>query len=309
MRYLVTGGAGFLGSHLVERLLKDGHSVICFDNFYTGARENLDSVSDSGSLEIIRGDVTNPFTFEVDAIMNLACPASPVHYQRYPVETTRTSVLGALNSLDLARKLGIPVFQASTSEVYGDPAISPQIESYWGNVNPIGIRSCYDEGKRAAETLFVDYNRQYGTKIRIARIFNTYGPRMSLNDGRVVSNFIIQALRNDPITIYGDGTQTRSFCFVSDLVEGFIKIMDRSESMVGPINLGNPNEFSMLQLAETVTRLTGSQSKIKFEALPQDDPRQRKPDISLAQEMLNWSPSIALEAGILRTINYFKEKI
>lgn len=309
MRYLVTGGAGFLGSHLVERLLNDGHSVICFDNLYTGARDNLKSVSNSPQLEIIRGDVTNPFTFEVDAIMNLACPASPVHYQRYPVETTRTSVLGALNSLDLARKLEIPVFQASTSEVYGDPTVSPQAESYWGNVNPIGIRSCYDEGKRAAETLFVDYNRQYGTSIRIARIFNTYGPRMSLNDGRVVSNFIIQALKNEPLTIYGDGTQTRSFCFVSDLIEGFIRIMNRTESMVGPINLGNPNEFSMLQLAETVIRLTNSESKIIFEALPLDDPKQRKPDITLAQGLLDWLPTIELEEGILKTASYFQEKV
>ncbi len=308
MRYLVTGGAGFLGSHLVERLLREGHSVICFDNFYTGARENLATFSDSDRLEIIRGDVTSLFSFEVDAIMNLACPASPVHYQRYPVETTRTSVLGALNSLDLARKLEIPVFQASTSEVYGDPSISPQVESYWGNVNPIGIRSCYDEGKRAAETLFVDYNRQFGTKIRIARIFNTYGPRMSVNDGRVVSNFIVQALQNKPITIYGDGSQTRSFCFVTDLIDGFIRIMNQKESMVGPINLGNPNEFSMLQLAELVIQLTESKSILKYERLPEDDPKQRKPDIGLANQLLDWKPSVPLEIGIQKTIEYFKGK-
>jgi UDP-glucuronate decarboxylase len=308
VRYLVTGGAGFLGSHLVERLLREGHSVICFDNFYTGARENLATFSDSDRLEIIRGDVTSLFSFEVDAIMNLACPASPVHYQRYPVETTRTSVLGALNSLDLARKLEIPVFQASTSEVYGDPSISPQVESYWGNVNPIGIRSCYDEGKRAAETLFVDYNRQFGTKIRIARIFNTYGPRMSVNDGRVVSNFIVQALQNKPITIYGDGSQTRSFCFVTDLIDGFIRIMNQKESMVGPINLGNPNEFSMLQLAELVIQLTESKSILKYERLPEDDPKQRKPDIGLANQLLDWKPSVPLEIGIQKTIEYFKGK-
>lgn len=309
MRYLVTGGAGFLGSHLVERLLEDGHSVICFDNFYTGARENLNTFSKSDQLEIIRGDVTNPLSFEVDAIMNLACPASPVHYQRYPVETTRTSVLGALNSLDLARKLEIPIFQASTSEVYGDPTISPQVESYWGNVNPIGIRSCYDEGKRAAETLFVDYYRQYGTQIRIARIFNTYGPRMSLNDGRVVSNFIIQALKNESITIYGDGSQTRSFCYVSDLIEGFVRMMNLKDTMVGPINLGNPNEFSMIELAETVIRLTNSKSGIVFKDLPQDDPKQRKPDITLARDLLDWSPKIQLEEGVLKTIDYFKRRI
>ena len=285
MRYLVTGGAGFLGSHLVERLISDGNSVICFDNFYTGTRDNLKFASDSDQLEIIRGDVTNPFMFEVDAIMNLACPASPVHYQRYPVETTRTSVLGALNSLELARKLQIPIFQASTSEVYGDPTVSPQNEGYWGNVNPIGIRSCYDEGKRAAETLFVDYNRQYGTQIRIASIFNTYGPRMSVNDGRVVSNFIVQSLTNMPITIYGDGSQTRSFCYVSDLVDGFIRIMNQTDEMVGPINLGNPNEFSMLELAKKIIELTDSKSEIKFEPLPSDDPKQRKPDTALAERL------------------------
>jgi UDP-glucuronate decarboxylase len=309
MRYLVTGGAGFLGSHLVERLISDGNSVICFDNFYTGTRDNLKFASNSDQLEIIRGDVTNPFMFEVDAIMNLACPASPVHYQRYPVETTRTSVLGALNSLELARKLQIPIFQASTSEVYGDPTVSPQNEGYWGNVNPIGIRSCYDEGKRAAETLFVDYNRQYGTQIRIARIFNTYGPRMSVNDGRVVSNFIVQALSNVPITIYGDGSQTRSFCYVSDLVDGFIRIMNQTDEMVGPINLGNPNEFSMLELAKKIIELTDSKSEIKFEPLPSDDPKQRKPDTALAERLLDWKATVQLNEGILKTIDYFKVKI
>jgi UDP-glucuronate decarboxylase len=309
MRYLVTGGAGFLGSHLVERLISEGNSVICFDNFYTGTRDNLKFASNSDQLEIIRGDVTNPFMFEVDAIMNLACPASPVHYQRYPVETTRTSVLGALNSLELARKLQIPIFQASTSEVYGDPTVSPQNEGYWGNVNPIGIRSCYDEGKRAAETLFVDYNRQYGTRIRIARIFNTYGPRMSVNDGRVVSNFIVQALTNMPITIYGDGSQTRSFCYVSDLVDGFIRIMNQTDEMVGPINLGNPNEFSMLELAKKIIELTDSKSEIKFEPLPSDDPKQRKPDTALAERMLDWKATVQLNEGILKTIDYFKVKI
>ncbi len=309
MRYLVTGGAGFLGSHLVERLISEGNSVICFDNFYTGTRDNLKFASNSDQLEIIRGDVTNPFMFEVDAIMNLACPASPVHYQRYPVETTRTSVLGALNSLELARKLQIPIFQASTSEVYGDPTVSPQNEGYWGNVNPIGIRSCYDEGKRAAETLFVDYNRQYGTRIRIARIFNTYGPRMSVNDGRVVSNFIVQALTNMPITIYGDGSQTRSFCYVSDLVDGFIRIMNQTDEMVGPINLGNPNEFSMLELAKKIIELTDSKSEIKFEPLPSDDPKQRKPDTALAESLLDWKATVQLNEGILKTIDYFKVKI
>ena len=309
MRYLVTGGAGFLGSHLVERLISDGNSVICFDNFYTGTRDNLKFASNSDQLEIIRGDVTNQFMFEVDAIMNLACPASPVHYQRYPVETTRTSVLGALNSLELARKLQIPIFQASTSEVYGDPTVSPQNEGYWGNVNPIGIRSCYDEGKRAAETLFVDYNRQYGTQIRIARIFNTYGPRMSVNDGRVVSNFIVQALTNMPITIYGDGSQTRSFCYVSDLVDGFIRIMNQTDEMVGPINLGNPNEFSMLELAKKIIELTDSKSQIEFEPLPSDDPKQRKPDTALAERLLDWKATVQLNEGILTTIDYFKAKI
>jgi UDP-glucuronate decarboxylase len=289
--------------------VNDGHSVICFDNFYTGDRSNLDTIAQYKNLEIIRGDVTNPFSFEVDAIMNLACPASPVHYQRYPVETTRTSVLGAINSLDLARRLDIPVFQASTSEVYGDPIVSPQEESYWGNVNPIGIRSCYDEGKRAAETLFVDYNRQYGTKIRIARIFNTYGPRMSLNDGRVVSNFVIQALTNAPLTIYGDGSQTRSFCFVSDLINGFTKIMQSDQQVVGPINLGNPTEFSMLELAELVLKMTASKSKIIFEPLPLDDPKQRKPNINMATKVLGWEPKVSLEEGLKETISYFRKKI
>jgi len=308
MRYLITGGAGFLGSHLIERLLLDGHNVICLDNFYTGSKDNLKNFIQNDQLEVIRGDVTEPFTFEVDAIMNLACPASPVHYQRFPVETTRTSVLGALNSLDLARKLDIPVFQASTSEVYGDPTVSPQHETYWGNVNPIGIRSCYDEGKRAAETLYMDYSRQYGTKIRIARIFNTYGPRMSVNDGRVVSNFIVQALQDRPITIYGDGSQTRSFCYVTDLIDAFVRIMNLQESLVGPINLGNPSEFTILQLAEKIIELTESRSSIEFELLPSDDPKQRKPDISLASTALGWKPSVELDEGLTKTIDYFKEK-
>lgn len=308
MRYLITGGAGFLGSHLIERLLLDGHNVICLDNFYTGSKDNLKNFIQNDQLEVIRGDVTEPFTFEVDAIMNLACPASPVHYQRFPVETTRTSVLGALNSLDLARKLDIPVFQASTSEVYGDPTVSPQHETYWGNVNPIGIRSCYDEGKRAAETLYMDYSRQYGTKIRIARIFNTYGPRMSVNDGRVVSNFIVQALQDRPITIYGDGSQTRSFCYVTDLIDAFVRIMNLEESLVGPINLGNPSEFTILQLAEKIIELTESRSSIEFELLPSDDPKQRKPDISLASTALGWKPSVELDEGLTKTIDYFKEK-
>jgi UDP-glucuronate decarboxylase len=260
-------------------------------------------------LEIIRGDVPQPLNFEVDAIMNLACPASPVHYQKFPVQTTRTSVLGAINVLDLATKLGIPVFQASTSEVYGDPTINPQVEEYWGNVNPIGIRACYDEGKRAAETLFLDYHRQYGTRIKIARIFNTYGPRMSLNDGRVVSNFIVQALRNEPITIYGDGSQTRSFCYVSDLIFGFTKMLEAEDGLIGPINLGNPKENSMLELAESVIRLTNSNSKVTFMDLPQDDPKMRQPDITKAKQFLRWNPEMDLESGLKLTIDDFKLRV
>lgn len=309
MRILVTGGAGFLGSHLTDKLIEKGHEVIVLDNFYTGSRKNLDHLENSRQLEIIRGDVTQPLNFEVDAIMNLACPASPVHYQKFPVQTTRTSVLGAINVLDLATKLGIPVFQASTSEVYGDPTINPQVEEYWGNVNPIGIRACYDEGKRAAETLFLDYHRQYGTRIKIARIFNTYGPRMSLNDGRVVSNFIVQALRNEPITIYGDGSQTRSFCYVSDLIFGFTKMLEAEDGLIGPINLGNPKENSMLELAESVIRLTNSNSKVTFMDLPQDDPKMRQPDITKAKQFLKWNPEIDLESGLKLTIDDFKLRV
>jgi UDP-glucuronate decarboxylase len=309
MRVLVTGGAGFLGSHLTERLLAEGHEAIVLDNFYTGNKQNLVEFAESKQLEIIRGDVTQTLNFEVDAIMNLACPASPVHYQKFPVQTTRTSVLGAINVLDLATRLDIPVFQASTSEVYGDPTINPQVEEYWGNVNPIGIRACYDEGKRAAETLFMDYQRQFGTKIKIVRIFNTYGPRMNLDDGRVVSNFIVQALRNKPITIYGDGSQTRSFCYVSDLISAFIEMMKTKDSVTGPINLGNPNENSMLQLAETIIKLTNSNSKITFEDLPQDDPKVRQPDITKAKEMLGWAPEINLEDGLKLTIEDFSSRV
>jgi UDP-glucuronate decarboxylase len=309
VRVLITGGAGFLGSHLTDKLIEKGHEVIVLDNFYTGSRKNLDHLEKSKQLEIIRADVTQPLNFEIDAIMNLACPASPVHYQRFPVQTTRTSVLGAINVLDLATKLEIPVLQASTSEVYGDPTINPQVEEYWGNVNPIGIRACYDEGKRAAETLFVDYHRQFGTKIKIVRIFNTYGPRMSLNDGRVVSNFIVQALRNNPLTIYGDGSQTRSFCYVSDLISGFISMLDAEDELTGPINLGNPNENSMLELAETVVRLTNSNSKISFLDLPEDDPKMRQPDIAKAKKFLNWNPEIDLNTGLGLTIDDFASRV
>jgi UDP-glucuronate decarboxylase len=309
MRILVTGGAGFLGSHLCEKLIGLKHEVIALDNMYTGEKKKLTSILAHPNFELVRQDVTTQLNFEVDAIMNLACPASPVHYQKFPVQTTRTSVLGAINVLDLATRLNIPVFQASTSEVYGDPTINPQVEEYWGNVNPIGIRACYDEGKRAAETLFVDYQRQFGTRIKIVRIFNTYGPRMNLDDGRVVSNFIVQALRNEPITIYGDGSQTRSFCYVSDLISGFIKMMETEDNVTGPINLGNPNESSMLQLAETVIRLTNSNSKITFKDLPQDDPKVRQPDISKAKQILNWSPLVELEDGLNLTIADFATRV
>lgn len=309
MRILVTGGAGFLGSHLCERLIGLNHEVIALDNMYTGEKKKLTSILNHPNFELVRQDVTTQLNFEVDAIMNLACPASPVHYQKFPVQTTRTSVLGAINVLDLATRLNIPVFQASTSEVYGDPTINPQNEEYWGNVNPIGIRACYDEGKRAAETLFVDYQRQFGTKIKIVRIFNTYGPRMNLDDGRVVSNFIVQALRNEPITIYGDGSQTRSFCYVSDLISGFIKMMETDDTITGPFNLGNPNENSMLQLAEMVIKLTNSNSKITFKELPQDDPKVRQPDITKAKEILKWSPEVKLEDGLNLTIADFAARV
>lgn len=309
MKILVTGGAGFVGSHLVDRLLLDNHEVIVADNFYTGRKENLHHHKNNPKLEVIRHDITMPLFIEVDYIFNLACPASPIHYQKHPVQTIKTSVLGAINMLGLAKRTGATIFQASTSEVYGDPAISPQVETYWGNVNPIGIRSCYDEGKRAAESLFFDYNRQYGTNIKVARIFNTYGPRMDLQDGRVVSNFIVQALKNEPITIYGDGTQTRSFCFVSDLVEGLLKLGFSEQGINGPMNLGNPIEFTMLELANLVISLTNSNSKIKFYPLPGDDPKMRKPDISSAQRSLGWNPTVELKQGLELTIKEFSTRL
>ncbi len=309
MRILITGGAGFLGSHLSDRLLELGHEVVAYDNFYTGAKRNIAHLASNPNFEIIRGDVTQSINVEVDAIMNLACPASPIHYQRYPVQTVKTSVLGAINVLDLANRLGCRVLQASTSEVYGDPAISPQTEEYWGNVNPIGIRACYDEGKRVAETLFFDFNRQFNLEIKVARIFNTYGPRMSFDDGRVVSNFVTQALKNEPITIYGDGNQTRSFCYVSDLIEGLIALLMSAKDVTGPINLGNATEFTMLELAEMIIKLTDSKSKIQFFDLPSDDPKQRKPDISRAKSILNWEPSIDLEQGLNQTIDDFRSRL
>jgi UDP-glucuronate decarboxylase len=305
-RTLVTGGAGFLGSHLCERLLAEGHDVICLDNFYTGTKANIAHLMDHPRFELMRHDVTFPLYVEVDQIFNLACPASPVHYQHDPVQTTKTSVHGAINMLGLAKRTRARIFQASTSEVYGDPYVHPQPESYWGNVNPIGLRSCYDEGKRCAETLFFDYHRQHGLEIKVARIFNTYGPRMHPNDGRVVSNFIVQALNGEPITIYGDGSQTRSFCYVDDLIEGFLKLMQTDAGFTGPVNLGNPTEFSMLELAELVKVLTGSKSELVRLSLPHDDPKQRKPNISLANEVLNWFPKIKLEEGLLRTVKYFE---
>jgi UDP-glucuronate decarboxylase len=304
-RILVTGGAGFIGSHLCERLIEQGHEVLCADNFYTGTRRNVAHLLANPNFELMRHDVTFPLFVEIDEIYNLACPASPIHYQYDPVQTTKTSVHGAINMLGLAKRRRAKIFQASTSEVYGDPTIHPQTEEYWGNVNPIGIRSCYDEGKRCAETLFFDYNRQHGLRIKVARIFNTYGPRMHPADGRVVSNFIMQALRNEPITLYGDGAQTRSFCFVDDLVEGFLRLMNTDDSVTGPINLGNPNEFTIRALAEMTIRLTGSRSKLDFKPLPSDDPRQRQPDISKARALLDWQPTIQLEEGLQTTIAYF----
>jgi len=306
-RILVTGGSGFLGSHLCERLLDQGANVICLDNFFTGARTNIEHLLDNKHFELIRHDVTFPIYLEVDQIYNLACPASPVHYQHDPVQTTKTSVHGAINMLGLAKRLRCRIFQASTSEVYGDPAVHPQTEGYWGNVNPIGIRSCYDEGKRCAETLFFDYHRQHGLDIKVARIFNTYGPRMHPNDGRVVSNFIVQALRNEPITIYGDGSQTRSFCYVDDLIDGFLRLMKMPADFPGPVNLGNPNEFTIRQLATKVIELTGSRSTIVARPLPSDDPTQRQPNISLAREKLGWAPQVQLEQGLAKTIAYFDE--
>ena len=309
MRYLVTGGAGFLGSHLCRRLVTTGHDVVCLDNLYTGSKINIVDLMQYENFEFLRHDITVPLSIEIDAIINLACPASPVHYQKFPVQTTRTSVLGAINMLELASKLNIKIFQASTSEVYGDPTVNPQTEDYWGNVNPIGIRACYDEGKRAAETLFFDFRRQYNLDIKVARIFNTYGPNMSINDGRVVSNFILQALRKKPITIYGDGSQTRSFCYVDDLIEGIMLLIHQDAEVSGPVNLGNPNEFTMLELAHLVLQKTNSTSEIIFEELPSDDPRQRKPDISLAQSLLGWNPKIQLDEGLKRTISYFERNI
>jgi UDP-glucuronate decarboxylase len=304
-RILVTGGAGFLGSHLCEKLLAEGHEVLCVDNFFTGTKRNIEHLLEHPRFDLMRHDVTFPLYVEVDQIYNLACPASPVHYQHDPVQTTKTSVHGAINMLGLAKRLHARILQASTSEVYGDPDIHPQPESYWGRVNPIGIRSCYDEGKRCAETLFFDYHRQHAVDIRVARIFNTYGPRMHPNDGRVVSNFIVQALRGDPITIYGEGQQTRSFCFVDDLIDGLHRFMESETSGIGPMNIGNPGEFTIRELAELVIRLTGSRSKLSFAPLPSDDPLQRQPRIELARDTLAWQPRVQLEEGLTKTIAYF----
>jgi UDP-glucuronate decarboxylase len=305
-RVMVTGGAGFVGSHLCERLLRNGCEVLCVDNFFTGARQNIEHLLPNPSFELLRHDITFPLYVEVDQIYNLACPASPVHYQFDPVQTVKTSVLGAVNMLGLAKRTKARILQASTSEVYGDPTLHPQPESYWGHVNPIGPRSCYDEGKRCAETLFFDYHRQNGVEIRVVRIFNTYGPRMHPRDGRVISNFIVQALQGADITIYGDGRQTRSFCYVDDLIEGLVRMMDNEVGFVGPVNVGNPGEFTMLELANAVIRLTGSSSRLVFVPLPQDDPRQRQPDITLATQQLQWQPAVSLEKGLPKTIEFFK---
>ena len=306
MRFLVTGASGFIGSHLCERLLSEGHEVLAVDNYFTGSKSNISHLMDDKNFELLRHDITIPLVVEVDSIFNLASPASPVHYQRDPVQTMKTNVLGAVNMLGLAKRLKVPIFQASTSEVYGDPQVHPQTEDYWGNVNPIGPRACYDEGKRAAETLFFDYNRQNGVPIRVARIFNTYGPRLAAGDGRVVSNFIVQALNGDDITIFGDGSQTRSFCYVSDLIDGFMAMMSSEESLVGPINLGNPKEFTILELATLILNKIDSKSQLVFKDLPQDDPKQRQPDISKAQEQFGWTPSVELDEGLDLTIDYFK---
>lgn len=306
-RIMITGGAGFLGSHLCERLLAEGNEVICVDNFFTGSKRNVVHLLANPYFELIRHDVTFPLYVEVDEIYNLACPASPVNYQFDPVQTLKTSVHGAINMLGLAKRLKAKIFQASTSEVYGDPEVHPQPESYWGKVNPIGIRSCYDEGKRCAETLFFDYHRQHEVRIKVARIFNTYGPRMHPDDGRVVSNFIVQALKGDPISIYGEGQQTRSFCYVDDLIEGFVQLMATKDEVTGPVNLGNPGEFTIRQLAERVLELTGSSSKLIFRPLPQDDPQQRQPDISLAKQLLGWQPTVMLDQGLKKTIEYFEK--
>ena len=305
-RVLVTGGAGFLGSHLCERLLTDGFDVLCLDNFYSGTKDNVAHLLNNPHFELMRHDVTFPLYVEIDEIYNLACPASPIHYQWDPVQTTKTSVHGAINMLGLAKRTKAKILQASTSEVYGDPEVHPQKENYWGHVNPIGIRSCYDEGKRCAETLFFDYHRQHNLGIKVVRIFNTYGPRMHPNDGRVVSNFIVQALRGENITIYGDGSQTRSFCYVDDLIEGFIRMMATSQEVTGPINIGNPTEFTIKQLAETVLKMVGGESKLVLNPLPQDDPKQRQPDITVARKALDWEPQVNLEQGLGKTINYFK---
>lgn len=306
-RIMITGGAGFLGSHLCDRLINDGHDVLCVDNFYTGTKDNILHLMDNPHFELMRHDVTFPLYVEVDEIYNLACPASPIHYQSDPVQTTKTSVHGAINMLGLAKRTKAKIFQASTSEVYGDPAVHPQTEDYWGHVNPIGQRSCYDEGKRCAETLFFDYHRQHKLRIKVARIFNTYGPHMHPNDGRVISNFIVQALRGEPITIYGDGSQTRSFCYVDDLIDAFVRLMDTADHVTGPINTGNPGEFTIKQLAEKVIEMTGSSSKISYEPLPNDDPKQRQPDITIAKKQLGWQPVVLLEAGLARTIPYFEQ--
>ncbi|MGB0292442.1 MAG: UDP-glucuronic acid decarboxylase family protein [Luteolibacter sp.] len=306
MRILVTGGAGFLGSHLCERLLKDGHEVVCLDNFFTGRKGNIQHLIGRIDFEAVRHDVIDPMKFEVDQIYNLACPASPPHYQHNPIKTIKTSVMGAINCLGLAKRVGARIFQASTSEVYGDPEVHPQPESYWGNVNPVGIRSCYDEGKRCAETLFFDYHRQNGVDIRVCRIFNTYGPRMLPDDGRVVSNFIVQAIKGEDLTIYGDGQQTRSFCYVDDLIEGFIKLMNQDDE-IGPVNIGNPGEFTMLELAEKVLAIVGGPSKLTHLPLPGDDPRQRQPNIDLAKQAMNWEPKVDLEEGLVKTVQYFRQ--
>ncbi len=308
-RIAVTGGAGFLGSHLCEKLLGQGHEVLCVDNFFTGSKQNILHLIGNPLFDLVRHDVTFPLYIEVDEIYNLACPASPIHYQFDPVQTTKTSVHGAINMLGLAKRIKAKIFQASTSEVYGDPQIHPQPESYWGHVNPNGVRACYDEGKRCAETLFFDYHRQHRLRIKIARIFNTYGPRMNLNDGRVVSNFIVQALQGAPITIYGDGNQSRSFCYVDDLIDVFIRLMDSDDDFTGPVNVGNPGEFTIRELAETILELTGSSSKIIHKPLPADDPRQRRPDIALAKEKLGWEPAVALKDGLIPTIAYFQQML
>jgi len=306
-RILVTGGAGFLGSHLIDRLLERGDEVVCVDNLFTGAKRNIEHLHSNPRFEFMRHDVCFPLYVEVDEIYNLACPASPIHYQHDPVQTTKTSVIGAINMLGLAKRLKCKIFQASTSEVYGDPHVHPQTEDYWGNVNPIGIRSCYDEGKRCAETLFFDYHRQLGLEVKVARIFNTYGPRMHPADGRVVSNFIMQALRDEPITMYGDGSQTRSFCYRDDLVEGFLRLMDTAPDVAGPVNIGNPNEFTIRELAELVIELTGSRSTLDYRPLPQDDPMQRQPNIAVARDKLGWEPKVQLREGLERTIEYFRD--